>query len=96
MTTCEICGKPPSRYPNWLLSKGHAYHVGCLAEEYERAVKAIELLADMAFTRGNFGPCANDWENPDLAIVRRIAFPDWSDEVSSKDVTATKTGTGNP
>jgi len=46
---CEICGKPPSQYPNWLLSKGHAYHVGCLAKDYT-ALRAdvARLTADLA------------------------------------------------
>ena len=46
MVSCEIGGKPPSAYPNWIISKDHSYHVGCMAEAYEN-LKASPTLAEL-------------------------------------------------
>ena len=35
---CEICGKPPSPYPNWIIGQGHAYHVGCVTKAYDAMI----------------------------------------------------------
>lgn len=51
MTKCEICQKPQSPYPNWLLSKDHGYHVGCLAIAYEELRQAHKALALEKWTR---------------------------------------------
>ena len=36
---CDVCGKPRSPYPNWIIGKGHAFHIGCLFDAY------LELIA---------------------------------------------------
>ena len=36
---CEICGNPPSPYPNWIIGQGHAYHVGCVTKAYDAMLK---------------------------------------------------------
>jgi len=59
---CEICGKPQSPYPNWLISKGHYYHVGCLAEDYRRIKERHTFLYNKCQASGAWGPWADDWE----------------------------------
>ena len=58
---CEICGKPSSPYPNWLRSKGHTYHVGCLAVAYQEVKEAHRILRDRAYVAGTWGPWADGW-----------------------------------
>ena len=59
---CEICGKPPSPYPNWILSKGHGYHVGCLAQDYAEVKVAHKMLFDRCWAMGWWGVWSDDWE----------------------------------
>jgi len=62
MANCQICGGPPAPYPNWIIGKGIAAHVGCLADDYQLAVKLLRLLLDSAHVNGTFGPWAEGWE----------------------------------
>ena len=62
MTTCEICGKPQSPYPNWIVSKGHAMHVGCMADFLDEIKAAYAQLLDHAIASGNWGPFCDDWK----------------------------------
>jgi hypothetical protein len=78
MSNCEICGKPSSPYPNWILSNGHGYHVGCLAEDYQRARN--QLTTAKKFVRGildmDWGYCAGDGQEyaQSLGIVTETKY----------------------
>ena len=56
-TVCEICGKPPSPYPNWMIRQGYSYHVGCVTKDYDR-IKEINsnLLKTLKIVRELAGP----------------------------------------
>ena len=60
--TCQICGKPPSPYPNWLIGKGLAVHVGCLVDDYELLLKEHLPLLDEANVSGLYGPWSISWK----------------------------------
>ena len=47
---CELCGKP-CRAPNWIISKGHHYHLGCMAAHYQELREALEAI-DHAIAAG--------------------------------------------
>ena len=59
---CQICDKPPSPYPNWLISKGLASHVGCLAEDYQLLLAEHLRLLHEANVLGTYGPWVDDWK----------------------------------
>jgi hypothetical protein len=59
---CEICGKPQSPYPNWIISKGHQYHVGCLADAFDELRQAHAKLAHKLHVSGLYGPWSDDWK----------------------------------
>ena len=46
MEPCQICGKPPSPYPNWIIGEDLAAHVGCLADAFPGFLAALETLLD--------------------------------------------------
>ena len=65
---CEICGKAPSPYPNWLLDHGHANHVGCLATAYRelanetrRVTTALQNATNELMTEFVSGKRAANW-----------------------------------
>ena len=59
---CEICGKPQSPYPNWLLSHSRGYHIGCLARDYHDMREAYRGMYDRCIATGVWGPWHDDWE----------------------------------
>jgi len=59
---CQICGKPQSPYPNWLIGQGLAVHVGCLADDYQLLKKEHLPLLDEGLISGRYGPWSNNWE----------------------------------
>ena len=44
--TCEVCGKPQSPYPNWIITKGRQMHVGCMADALEKAEAKVKELSE--------------------------------------------------
>ena len=59
---CALCGKPPAPYPNWVLSKGQAFHLGCLIADYHEVKAAHRKLFDYAIASGMWGPWSEDFE----------------------------------
>ena len=62
--TCELCGKHAVA-PNLILSKMHAYHIGCMADEFHRLQERYPRLLEAAHVRGSYGPWADDWDERD-------------------------------
>jgi len=62
VTYCEICEKPAENYPNFVLSHGARYHVGCLATDYRLLKEAHTQLLDRANAAGIWGPWHDEWE----------------------------------
>lgn len=60
--TCEICGKPARTYPNVILSHGHSYHVGCMADMFEELRQAHRALVHRCNVQGSWGPWCDNWE----------------------------------
>jgi len=67
---CALCGKP-ARSPNHILSKGRAYHIGCMADEFHRLQERFPKLLDAARVRGTYGPWADDWDDRDARYTER-------------------------
>lgn len=63
MNTCEICGKPATQYPNVILTRGHCYHVGCMADKFQELLIAHSKLVHRCNVQGSWGPWCDDWEN---------------------------------
>jgi hypothetical protein len=62
MNQCDICGKAGGHYPNWLVSRGRNYHVGCLARAFDELRLAHVQLTQRAVAHGVWGAFCDDWE----------------------------------
>jgi hypothetical protein len=77
---CELCGKPASP-PNMLISKGMAYHIGCMADEFHRLQERYPALLDAAHVRGTYGPWADNWDDADARYtMSKEEFETWQAE----------------
>ena len=70
--TCKICGKPPSPYPNWIIGKGLAAHVGCLADDYQRMRTRVVKMYDAGIVSGAFGPWSDTWTDDDREMWNEL------------------------
>ena len=85
---CELCGKP-AKPPNMILSKGHAFHIGCMADEFDRLRKRYPALLDAAHVRGTYGPWADDWDEADARYTMSAEdYAFWLQEKAAKEQSA--------
>ncbi len=62
INVCVICNGPAEHFPNFLLSEGVRYHVGCLAKDYRKLKQAHKDLLDRAHVHGIWGPWHDEWQ----------------------------------
>jgi len=46
LSACQICGKPPSPYPNWIIGDDLEAHVGCLADAFPILLDTLEAAPE--------------------------------------------------
>lgn len=74
---CELCGKP-AQPPNLIISKGHSYHIGCLADEFDRLTARYKEAIDRAAVNGQYGPWADNWDWKDARYMGENSLAEYA------------------